>query len=66
MQFQKVKFDNYEDKVECQKCNNMTESSEEGYYCMKCKILFNICKNCNDGTLLYLKAWVNYTMIQNM
>jgi len=52
----KIKFDSYKDIAECPKCNSLTESDEDGFICLKCQ-LFNICKNCNDGTLLYLKAW---------
>jgi len=52
----KLRMDNI-GNVECPKCANMTTDSEDGFYCLNCDILFNVCSYCEDCTMLHLKAW---------
>ncbi len=46
-----------EDKALCPKCLCLTEEGNDGFFCLKCQILFNVCSNCHDSTLMHLKAW---------
>jgi hypothetical protein len=47
----------FKELPKCPKCLQPVEESNEGFYCLKCEILFNICTDCDENPLLHLKAW---------
>ena len=51
----KANYDSYNDTCKCVNCGSITERSNEGFICLKCQIVFNICEDCD--VIVLIKGW---------
>ena len=56
-QIVKANYNKYKDTCECINCKEIVQRGNEGFFCLKCKILFNICENCDDNIIVLIKGW---------